>query len=167
MDGTRSEPPLQTELEVKIPTDIAVDPLTHIVFWADIDRNRDHIIRYDESTGTYRELDIIGLAEVRGLTVYGDFLYWSDLESSASIAKASKEDGSTRSILFMDYDGVMGLLAVNGSEEAGEYCADDNRRTVRPKVLPLLLCIWSLHEGSERDSRGSYLFNTTSVRTVS
>ena len=120
MDGMIIKPPLQTTMEVKIPTDIAVDPLTHQVFWADIESSRDHIIRYDESTVSYQELNIRGLAEVRGLAVFGDVLYWSDLESSDSIAGANKESGNDRFVLFTNYDGVMGLLAVNGSEEAGK-----------------------------------------------
>ena len=121
MDGMIIKPPLQTTMEVKIPTDIAVDPLTHQVFWADIGSRRDHIIRYDESTVSYKDLNIDNLEEVRGLAVFGDVLYWSDLESKYSIAGANKESGNDhRFVLFTNYDGVMGLLAVNGSEEAGK-----------------------------------------------
>ena len=118
MDGTGKKAAPESPRPVKKPTDITVDPLTNWVFWADVDRDRDHIVRFDGNTNAVGvELSISPLSEVKGLAVHGDFVYWTDIESQFSIGRARKENGNDKLTLFEHYDGVLGLVAVNVSEE--------------------------------------------------
>ena len=142
MDGTgRADLPGRRNT-IKIPTNIAVDPLTGWVYWSDTDNTIDKVSRYDGSQQSETFLTLTGLEDVFGLAVHGDYIYWTDrLATARALVRARKSSGDGEQVILAQRTGLRGLIAVNSTAENG-WCSD-NFRDCQCFVywLPVCVCV--------------------------
>ena len=94
----------------KTPTNIAVDPQTNYVYWADTDDSVDQISRFDGVTDQF--LNIHGLHDVIGLAIE-DYIYWTDRgNADNALVRANKTNGDGAEVILRGYPGLLGLTSV-------------------------------------------------------
>ena len=122
MDGTGRMTLELIDHQVKIPSNVAVDPENNWVYYADNDDALDHIIRFDGTSDV--RLNVHGLEDVLGLAVHGEYLYWTDRGNSMNALVRAFKDvnriGTGQETILEGYSGLYGLVAVNGSTQPCE-----------------------------------------------
>ncbi|KAL1122539.1 hypothetical protein AAG570_002869, partial [Ranatra chinensis] len=107
------------------PNGIALDIPEQKVYWCDAKTDRIEVINYD---GTNRkEVVTDNIQHTFGLTLLGDYLYWSDWQRRG-IESAHKVTGGNRKVILDQQANLMGLKAVGKMPEPTKYnpCADNN-----------------------------------------
>ena len=118
MDGTGRMNLPNITYTIKTPTNIAVDPLTSWVYWSETDSEVERVSRYDGSHDFSLSLSDTG--DVFGLTIHGDYIYWTDrFLSSRALVRAQKSSGDGEEVILENYAGLSGLVAVNSTTDIG------------------------------------------------
>jgi low density lipoprotein receptor-related protein 5/6 len=96
-------------LEIGWPNGIALDVDEQTLYWCDAKKDRIESINVD---GTNRKIimDQI-LPHPFGLTILGDYLYWTDWQEH-TVERARKISGEDRRVLISHLEGLMSLQAV-------------------------------------------------------
>lgn len=93
------------------PNGLSVDAENDQLYWSDAKRK---IIESSDLDGQNRRVILQQIEHPFGLTVFGDFIYWSDWHEQA-LLRAKKEDGANRSVVIGKLEGIMDIRAVNVS----------------------------------------------------
>ena len=118
MDGTGRMNLPNIAYTIKTPTNIAVDPLTSWVYWSETDSEVERVSRYDGSRDF--SLSLRNTGDVFGLTIHGDYIYWTDrFLSSRALVRAHKLSGDGEKVILENYSGLSGLVAVNSTTDIG------------------------------------------------
>lgn len=95
------------------PNGIAVDEALALIFWCDARTDRIEVIRMDGSGR--RVLLNQNLPHVFGLSLLGEYLYWTDWQRR-SIDRANKHTGADRTVVVDQFPDLMGLKVTRTHE---------------------------------------------------
>jgi low density lipoprotein receptor-related protein 5/6 len=103
---------------------LTIDYIERRLYWIDIDSSK---IVSSDLDGTNRNVVIKEkLVKPYGLTVYQDYLYWTDWETN-TIEKANKSNGFNRTVIQNQLDYVIDLMIYHNSRQSGwNPCAVNN-----------------------------------------
>ncbi|XP_062576146.1 low-density lipoprotein receptor-related protein 4-like isoform X3 [Saccostrea cucullata] len=107
------------------PNGLVIDKLTSRIIWADA---RMEVIGSADLNGGNRRLLVKGVKHPYGLTVFGNYIYWTDWQKN-SILKADKYTGSDVVTLRYNLSGLMDIHAVQldtGDLEKMNKCQKKN-----------------------------------------
>ncbi|GFR86359.1 low-density lipoprotein receptor-related protein 6 [Elysia marginata] len=96
--------------------DITIDYIDRRLYWTDIS---DHSIRSSNLLGG--DVRLVAQSQIKhpmGLSQYEDFVFWTD-PIRGTIERASKVDGTNRTVLLNKLDVVMDILVYHASRQAG------------------------------------------------
>ena len=100
------------------PNGLAIDYHQQRLYWADAKLDKIEAIDFN---GRHREIIINRLSpHVFGLTVMGDYLYWTDWQTR-TVNMFNKRTGTARKRIVERVPDVMGVKAVNLTDTYGEY----------------------------------------------
>lgn len=122
LDGTERVQIVLTDLGW--PNGIALDIDAKKIYWCDAKLDRIEVANMD---GTERRIILEAtLPHVFGLSLLGDYLYWTDWQRR-SIDRAHKLTGSDRNVIVDQFPDLMGLKVVRLNEQHGtSLCAHNN-----------------------------------------
>lgn len=120
MDGSGRRTIIDSDISQ--PNTVTIDYYSEKIYWTDSDLDKIEYANYD---GSERELVLTadsGLVYPFGLTVTGDVLFWSDLESNTLYA-THKQHGTDSSM------GYFAQIAVFTSTPYGIEALDENKQS--------------------------------------
>ncbi|XP_064634178.1 low-density lipoprotein receptor-related protein 4-like isoform X2 [Lineus longissimus] len=121
LDGSHRKSLIDTELGW--PNGLAVDADAKRLYWADANLDR---IETSDLNGKNRVQLIQQVTHPFGLTVFGNYVYWTDWQTR-SIQRADKSTGEDRSTIQGNMDGLMDIHVVSPLKQTGtNACAKKN-----------------------------------------
>ncbi|RUS74219.1 hypothetical protein EGW08_018025 [Elysia chlorotica] len=96
--------------------DLTIDYIDRRLYWTDL---WDHSIRSSDLLGG--DIRLVAQSEIEhpmGLSQYENFVFWTD-PKRGTIERASKLDGTNRTVILRELDGVMDILVFHASRQAG------------------------------------------------
>ncbi|XP_034949215.1 LOW QUALITY PROTEIN: low-density lipoprotein receptor-related protein 4 [Chelonus insularis] len=91
------------------PNGLSIDVINNKLYWNDAERK---VIEVSELDGSHRKVIIKNVQHPYGLSVMGDYIYWSDWMTK-SIHQANKNTGKDSKIIVSKLDGIMDIRVVN------------------------------------------------------
>ncbi|RWS07569.1 low-density lipoprotein receptor-related protein 6-like protein [Dinothrombium tinctorium] len=109
---------------VNSPNGLTIDFVDKRLFWTDVDSK---VIESSNLDGRERAVIVKNsLRKPYGLTVYENYIYWSDWETN-SIEKADKKSGKNRTVLKENLNHVVDIVVFHASRQSGwNPCAVNN-----------------------------------------
>ncbi|XP_066268020.1 low-density lipoprotein receptor-related protein 6-like isoform X1 [Branchiostoma lanceolatum] len=108
------------------PNGLAIDYTARKIYWGDAKLQK---IEYANLDGTGRRVLLDeGLQHIFGLTLLGDYVYWTDWKNDGNVQRVHKTTGENRQVIVDQLPGLMGLKAVTMEKTEGEAspCQPDN-----------------------------------------
>ncbi|XP_014224711.1 low-density lipoprotein receptor-related protein 4-like isoform X3 [Trichogramma pretiosum] len=104
------------------PNGLSVDLFADRLYWNDAKRN---IIESADLMGQNRKVILDGVKHPYGLSVVGDFLYWSDWQEKA-LLRAKKSDGKNKKVVIANLEGIMDLRLIDKKQVRPENACGIN-----------------------------------------
>ncbi|XP_054717262.1 low-density lipoprotein receptor-related protein 6-like [Uloborus diversus] len=105
------------------PNGLTIDFVERRLYWIDIDTLK---IEYSDLFGNHRVQVLDNLTDPYSLTIYEDFMYWTDWKTN-SINRANKTSGGNITVIQRNLDHVMDVLVFHTSRQSGwNPCAVNN-----------------------------------------
>lgn len=121
LDGT--ERVVLVSSEIVWPNGIALDVDEQMVYWCDAKTDKIEMIRMDGSGR--RVLINENLPHAFGLSLLGDYVYWSDWQRR-SIDRAHKSKGTDRAVIVDQHPDLMGIRVARVKQVAGRSACQVN-----------------------------------------
>ena len=100
---------------VRIPTGLTIDYSSGLIFWVDIDNQ---VIECAYLDGTNRRIVALGLSQPFALTLYKDYIYWTDRKLK-SVYRANKTNGLDKTKIISHTEYIMDILVFHSSRQRG------------------------------------------------
>ncbi|RZC32195.1 low-density lipoprotein receptor-related protein 6, partial [Asbolus verrucosus] len=120
MDGSNSRKLISTK---GYATDLTLDYDSRRLYWIVI--NSATILSSDLDGNDEKTIIKENIYRPVGLTLYKDFIYWSD-HSAGEIVRANKIDGSNRHKIYKEFYNVTDLLVYHTKHQGSNQCAISN-----------------------------------------
>ncbi|XP_025087886.1 low-density lipoprotein receptor-related protein 4-like isoform X3 [Pomacea canaliculata] len=121
LDGTQREPLVTTGLG--FPNALSIDYEAERLYWVDAKLDK---IETSDLNGLHRVTLLQQVPHPFGLTLFGDFIYWTDWQTE-KIERASKHDGMGRTLIQSRLEGLMDIHLVSSLRQTGSnLCSINN-----------------------------------------
>ncbi|GAB6033184.1 Low-density lipoprotein receptor- protein 4 [Chamberlinius hualienensis] len=104
------------------PNGLTIDRPFSRLIWADANT---HVIEMSDLNGNNRQILVDNVAHPYGLTLLGDWIYWTDWQLQ-SIIRANKRTGQDREVMREKLPGLMDIHAVHVDSSGVNACGNNN-----------------------------------------
>lgn len=115
MDGTNR---MRIIDGLKRPNGLSIDFKAHLLFWVDAENN---MIECSNLDGTNRRRVATSLPKPFALTLFDDYMYWTDWKKQ-SIERANKTNGKNRTTIQNRVESVPDIQVYHASKQEGMMC---------------------------------------------